>query len=155
MGQPNLLCDLYVPHSTAERISFIFLYCVNLLGSFLGNIFILIIVYKHRDLRKTINYFIVNMAVSDLLFLPIVIPVNIVELATESWQWRVREILGSCFCYLFHFSGAMTLHVSTQSLVWIAIDRFVAVVFSGKSWSHFTEDSQNSHRFYLDRCRFI
>ena len=132
MGQPNLPCGLHVPHSTAERISFISLYCVNLLGSFLGNIFILIIVYKHRDLRKTINYFIVNMAVSDLLFPLIVIPVNIVELVTESWQWRVREIFGSIVCHLFHFSGTMTLHVSTQSLVWIAIDRFVAVVFPVK-----------------------
>ena len=130
--QPNMPCGLHVPHSTAERISFIFLYCLNLLGSFLGNLFILIIVYKNRDLRKTINYFIVNMAVSDLLFLMIVIPVNIVELETESWQWRVREILGSIFCYLFHFSGAVTFHVSTQSLVWIAIDRFVAVVFPVK-----------------------
>ena len=129
LGQSNLPCGLYVPHSTAERISFIFLYCVNLMGSFFGNIFIVIIVYKHRDLRKTINYFIVNMAVSDLIFPLIVIPVNIFGLATESWHWRVSGILGSIFCKLFHFSSALTLHVSTQSLVWMAIDRFVAVVF--------------------------
>ena len=129
LGQSNLPCGLQVSHSTAERISFIFLYCVNLMGSFFGNIFIVIIVYKHRDLRKTINYFIVNMAVSDLIFPLIVIPVNVIGLAIESWHWRVSGILGSIFCKLFHFSSAVTLHVSTQSLVWIAIDRFVAVVF--------------------------
>ncbi|XP_020612190.1 tachykinin-like peptides receptor 86C [Orbicella faveolata] len=99
------------------------------MGSFFGNIFIVIIVYKHRDLRKTINYFIVNMAVSDLIFPLIVIPVYIIGLATESWHWRVSGILGSIFCKLFHFSSGVTLHVSAQSLVWIAIDRFVAVVF--------------------------
>ena len=129
LGQLNLPCGLYVHNSTAERISFIFLYCVNLMGTFFGNIFIVMIVYKNRDLRKTINYFIVNMAVSDLIFPLIVIPVKIIGLATESWKWRVSGILGLTFCKLFHFSSAVTLHVSTQSLMWMAIDRFVAVVF--------------------------
>ena len=129
LGEPNLPCGLLVSHSTAERFSFIFLYCVNLMGSFFGNIFIVVIVYKHRELRKTINYFIVNMALSDLIFPLIVIPVNVIGLANKSWHWPVSGIFGSIFCKLFHFSSAVTLHVSTQSLVWIAIDRFVAVVF--------------------------
>ena len=129
LGEPNLPCGLHVSHLTAERFSFILLYCVNLMGSFFGNIFIVIIVYKHRELRKTINYFIVNMALSDLIFPLIVIPVNVIGLANKSWHWPVSGIFGSIFCKLFHFSSAVTLHVSTQSLVWIAIDRFVAVVF--------------------------
>ena len=129
LGQPNTSCGAHVPYTTAERISFIFMYCCILMGGFFGNIFIVIIVYKHRDLRKTINYFIVNMAVSDLLFPLIVVPVNILGFMTGSWQWRVSGILESCFCKLFYFSSTMTLHVSVQSLVWIAIDRFVAVVF--------------------------
>ena len=129
LGQSNLPCGLHVSQSTAERISFIFLYCINLMGSFFGNIFIVIIVYKHRDLRKTINYFIVNMAVSDLIFPLIGIPVNVIGLVAQSWHWRVSGRLGSSFCKLFHFSSAVTLHVSTQSLVWMAVDRFVAVVF--------------------------
>jgi len=69
------------------------------------------------------------MAVLDLIFPLIVIPVNIIGLATESWHWRVSGILGSIFYKLFYFSSGVILHVSTQSLVWIAIDRFVAVVF--------------------------
>ena len=99
------------------------------MGSFFGNVFIIIIVYKHRELHKTINYFIVNMAASDLLFPLIVNPVNIVALATDSWNWHVSGILGSCFCKLFYFSSSVALHVSVQSLVWIGIDRFAAVVF--------------------------
>jgi len=105
------------------------MYCFILMGGFFGNMIIIIIVYKHRNLRKTINYFIVNMAVSDLLFPLIVIPVNIATLVTDSWQWRVSGILGSWFCKLFYFSSSVTIHVSVQSLMWIAIDRFVAVVF--------------------------
>ena len=129
LSQLNTSCSPHVLHTTAERISVIFLFSVNLMGSFFGNVFVIVIVYKHRDLRKTINYFIVSMAVSDLLFPLIVIPVNIVGLVTDSWQLRVSGNLGSSFCKLLHFSSAVTLHVSVQSLVWIAIDRFVAVVF--------------------------
>ena len=98
------------------------------MASIFGNIFI-IIVHKHRDLRKTINYFIVNMAVSDLLFPLIVIPFNIVGLVSDPWHWRVSGNLGSTFCKLLYLSSAVALHVSVQSLVWIATDRFVAVVF--------------------------
>ena len=128
LDQQNLPC-FSAPDSTAEKISKVFGYSVILLGSFFGNIFIIIIVYKHRDLRKTVNYFIVNMAVSDLLSSLIVMPVQITGLLTDSWDWRVRGILGSIFCKLFHFGNPVSLQVSAQNLVWIAIDRFVAVVF--------------------------
>jgi len=91
--------------------------------------FIIIIVYKNRDLRKTVNYFIVNMAVSDLLFPMFFLPVQITQLATDSRQWHVSGILGSIFCTSSNFLREVTLLVSTQSLAWISIDRFAAVVF--------------------------
>ena len=67
LGQPNLPFGLHVPHSTAKKFSSIFLYCVKLMGRFFGNIFIVIIVCKHRGFRKRINSdFIVNMAVGQI-----------------------------------------------------------------------------------------
>ena len=115
--------------SNAGKIIKLCVYCLILLGSLFGNTFIILIVYKHQDLRKTINYFIVNMAVSDLLFPLILIPVQITQLVTESLHWHVSGMLGSIFCKLFFFASSVSLLVSAQSLVWIAIDRFVAVVF--------------------------
>ena len=130
LSQQNSTC-IFVD-SPVERISKLCAYWFILLGSFFGNIVIIIIVFKHRDLRKTINYFIVNMAVSDLLFSLVVIPVYITVLMTDSWHWRVSGTLGSMFCKLFFFISSASLLVSVQSLVWIAIDRFVAVVFPVK-----------------------
>ena len=115
--------------SNAERFSKLCAFCFILLGSFLGNISIIIIVCKRRDLRKTINYFIVNMAVSDLLFPLVVIPEQMTKTVTGSFHWHVSGVLGSIFCKLFYFASSSSLFVSVQSLVWIAIDRFVAVVF--------------------------
>ena len=48
---------------------------------------------------------------------------------TDLWHWRLSGIIGSIFCKLFSFANPVSLLVSSQSLVWIAIDRFVAVVF--------------------------
>ena len=127
LGQQNSTC--FFVDSTAERISKICAYCFTLCGSLFGNMFIIIIIYKHRDLRKTINYFIVNMALSDLLFPLILFPIKITELVTDSWHWHVSGIFGSICCKLFYCASSVSFLVSSQSLVWIAIDRFVAVVF--------------------------
>ena len=127
VGQQNSTCSFV--DSNAARIIKLCGYCFILLGSLFGNILIIIIVYKNRDLRKTINYFIVNMAVSDLLFPLILLPNQITQEVTESLHWRVTGILGSIFCKLYFFAMSVSLLVSAQSLVWIAIDRFVAVVF--------------------------
>ena len=127
LGQQNWTC--FDVQSNAQRISKVCAFSFILLGSFFGNIFIIIIVYKHRDLRKTMNYFIVNMAVSDLLFPLVVIPDQITKIVTDSWHWHVSGILGSTLCKLFYFGSSVSLFVSVQSLVWIAVDRFVAVVF--------------------------
>ena len=130
LPQQNSTCAFV--DSTAERISKLCAYCFILLGSLVGNIFIIIIVYKRRDLRKTMNYFIVNMAVSDLLFALVVIPDQITKIVTGSWPLHVDGILGSTLCKLFSFARLVSLFVSVQSLVWIAVDRFVAVVFPFK-----------------------
>lgn len=128
LGQNNCSYSVFVD-STAERISKLFAYCFILLGSFLGNISIIIIVYRHRYLRKTVNCFIVNMAVCDLLFPLSVIPVEITQIITTSWHWHVSGILGSIFCASYYFMRYFSIHVSTQSLVWIAVDRFIAWFF--------------------------
>ena len=121
--------DIVASDSTVEKTSKLWGYYVILLGSFFGNAFIIAIVYKHRDLHKTINYFIVNMAVSDLIIPPIVLPFQIRNTHTDSQDWPINGIVGLMLCKLSYFATLVSIHVSAQSLVWIAIDRFVAVVF--------------------------
>ena len=122
-------------NSFSKEIFILCAYCFILLCSFIGNALIIIIFHKHRDLHKTVNYFTVNMAVSDLVLPLIIIPVQITELvsgSSGSLYWPVNGILGSIFCKLYYFTMEVSLLVSAQSLVWIAIDRFVAVVFPMK-----------------------
>ena len=59
---------------TAEKIGKTFSYGLILLVSLSGNTVIGVIVYKTKTMRKAINFLIVNMAMSDLLFPIFLIP---------------------------------------------------------------------------------
>jgi len=53
---------------TAEKIGMTLAYCLIFILSSAGNNVMGIIVYKTKTMRTPINFFIVNMAMSDLLF---------------------------------------------------------------------------------------
>ena len=98
LGHENATC-IFVD-SSAERISKLCAHSVISLGSFFGNIFVILISYKNRDLRKTINYFIVNMALSDLNLTLIVFPVEITSnhltIAEESPRRHSSKCATTC-----------------------------------------------------------
>ena len=71
---------------TAEKIGKTFVYCLIFIVSLAGNTVIGIIFYKKNTMRKPINFFIVNMAMSDLLYPIIVIPKGIQQLYIDI-QW--------------------------------------------------------------------
>ena len=115
----------------AEKVGMTFAYCLIFIFSLAGNILVGIIVYKKKTMRKPINLFIVNMAMSDLLFPMIVIPEGIQTLITDSWL--IGGPLGQALCKLVFFLGDLSAAVSVQSLILTAVDRFGAVVFPLRS----------------------
>ena len=116
---------------TAEKIGITFASCLIFIASLAGNTVIGIIVYKTKTMRKPINFFIVNMAISDLLFPIIAIPHGIQWLYTDSWL--ISGPLGQALCKLVIFLPRLSTGVSVQSLVLIAVDRFGAVVYPLRS----------------------
>ena len=112
---------------TAEKIGQTVASCLIFLVSLAGNTFIGIIVYKTKTMRKPINFFIVNMAMSDLLLPIFLIPSQIQMIYIDSWL--IGGPLGQVLCKLVHFFQETSFMVSIQSLVLIAVDRFGAVVF--------------------------
>ena len=117
---------------TAEKIGKTFAYCLIFVVSLVGNPFIAITVYNTQTMRKPINYFITNMAVSDLLFPIFLFPRNLTGLYVDN-QWLISGPLGQALCKLVPFLASVSGFVSTQSLVLIAVDRFGAVVFPLRS----------------------
>ena len=117
---------------TARRIGETFAYCLLFVVSLAANSFIGIIVYRTKTLRTPINILIVNMALSDLLYPIFLFPKIFVELNTAG-HWLVGGPLGHAACKLSLFTGDVSTLVSVQSLLLIAVDRFVAVVFPLRS----------------------
>ena len=116
---------------TAKKIGLTFACCLIFLVSLAGNTVIGIIVYKTKTMRKPINFIIGNMAMSDLLFPIFWIPQHIQWLYIKSWL--IGGPLGKALCKLTVFLPLVSLAVSIQSLVLIAVGRFGAVVFPLRS----------------------
>jgi len=116
---------------TAAKIGVTFAYCLIFVVSLVGNSFIGIVVYKTQTLRKPINYFIVNMAMSDLLYPIFWFPSNLTYLFLDSWP--ISGPLGLAMCKLVHFLALVSVIVSVQSLILIAVDRFGTVVYPYRS----------------------
>ena len=116
---------------TAEKIGMTSAYCLIFIVLLAGNTVVEIIVYKTQTMRKPINFFIVNMAMSDLLYPIFVIPRIVTELYVDSWL--IGGPFGQVLCKLVAFLTEVSSTVSFQSLVLIAVDRFGAVVFTLRS----------------------
>ena len=97
-----------------------------LVVSLIGNLLIVLIVYKTPTLRKPINMLIANMAMSDLLFPIFTFPVYLAYLHVG--RWLIGGNLGQALCKLHVFGTYISSLVSVQSLVLITVDRFGAVV---------------------------
>ena len=98
-----------------------------LVVSLIGNLLIVLIVYKTPTLRKPINMLIANMAMSDLLFPIFTFPVRLAYLHGGG-GWLIGGNLGQALCKLHVFGTYISSLVSVQSLVLISVDRFGAVV---------------------------
>ncbi|XP_068686103.1 RYamide receptor-like [Montipora foliosa] len=127
---------------TGYKIGATVAYCLIFVVSLVGNSCIGIIVYKTKTLRKPINIFIVNMAMSDLLVPLIYIPLEVVNL--YRYSWLIIGILGNAFCKLIYFLFEVSYIVSIQSLILIAVSRFGAVVWP-----------LHSPLINLERCTFF
>ena len=129
--QRSETCDV-LDYSFSVKIGLILVFSIILLISLVGNTLIIVIVYKREELRKTTNYFIVNMAVSDFIYPLTVIPTALAQIASSSLQWPIGGVAGLISCKAISFLRGASFAVSTGSLVCIALDRFMAVVFPMK-----------------------
>lgn len=119
--------------SITSQVGKIFACSVVLAIALVGNLLVILVVHKNANMKKTINYFIVNMAVSDLVVPIVILPRVIVQEASGQQTWLAMEgTAGDILCKLMYFFSDLTMVVSILSLLCISTDRFCAVVFPMK-----------------------
>ena len=113
-----------------EKATLIATYSIILLVTLIGNVLIILVFSKYKPLRKSINHFVVNMAVSNLFTPLTIMPYTIAEtLSSGPFLSRLQPELANIICKLCHFLPDVSVLVSIQSLMLISEDRLIAVVF--------------------------
>ena len=123
--------ECFVHDLLAIKMSRIIPYCILLIVSLIGNSLIIAVVWKEQRMRKTVNFFIVNMCVADLL-ITLYMP-RVMSVWYSGYMWQVRGTLGLIFCKFAVFTHQTAICVSIFTVVAISCDRFFAVVLPLKT----------------------
>ncbi|ESO84079.1 hypothetical protein LOTGIDRAFT_108319 [Lottia gigantea] len=114
-----------------EMVLKIAFYVPVIVMALFGNLLVILVVARNKRMKTTTNYYIVNLAVADLLVVLTCSWVHLLDDLTEGW------ILGAFFCKFNTFAQVLSLVASIFTLTFIACDRFFGIVFAMKA--HFIE----------------
>ncbi|XP_073494346.1 melanopsin-B-like isoform X3 [Phyllobates terribilis] len=97
--------------------------CILVIGSVgvIGNLLVLYAFYCNKKLRTAPNYFIMNLAISDLLMSATQAPVCFMNSFNRQW------ILDGIACNIYAFCGALFGITSMMTLLAIAVDRYLVI----------------------------
>ncbi|XP_005046241.1 PREDICTED: endothelin B receptor-like isoform X2 [Ficedula albicollis] len=99
--------------------------CSIFLVGIVGNSTLLRIIYKNKCMRNGPNVLIASLALGDLLYILIALPVNVYKLLAKDWPFGVQV------CKLVPFIQKASVGITVLSLCALSIDRYRAVA----SWS--------------------
>ena len=102
------------------------------IAAFAGNSLVTITFLMNTTLRTSTNFFIVNMAVSDILSASTNWPLSATE-GFLSRQHMMEGPMATFVCKLGHYSRAISQAVSVLSLLLIVVDRYIAIVLPFQS----------------------
>ncbi|XP_074649151.1 neuropeptide FF receptor 2-like [Tubulanus polymorphus] len=112
-GDFKLLVHMVILISVAYLVAFVL--------AIIGNVLVVSVVYKNPRMHTVTNYFIVNLAVADLLVAIIVLPITLVDTILTNWRF------GGVMCKAIPFLQGMVVSASVNTLAAIAIDRYFAI----------------------------
>lgn len=96
----------------------------------IGNALVVVVVLFNDQMRNTTNILILNLAVSDLLFVVFCVPFTAVDYVTSVWPF------GNQWCQTVQYLIVVTVNASTFTLVLMSLDRYLAVVhpIASREW---------------------
>ena len=114
----------------SEATSTVFIAVLSAISfiALVGNFLVVITFFKTANLRTSSNYYIVNMAASDVLCSYFSWLVYATEGAITGRMW-ISDPLASVLCKIGIYVRVTSQIVSVLSLVAIAVDRYFAIVF--------------------------
>ncbi|XP_015761015.1 PREDICTED: melatonin receptor type 1A-like isoform X1 [Acropora digitifera] len=112
----------------AESFLYTFIVCVGTVGNFA----VLLVLYKNRRLRNIPAYFVISLAISDIIMLNLCAPFSIGVLIVGDW------IFGYIICQIQGFLVLWVACASLGTLALVAINRYFHIVKTSLYRSIFT-----------------
>ncbi|XP_066911234.1 orexin receptor type 2-like [Clytia hemisphaerica] len=114
------------PQSSPETsgpiaIFFFTYYALVFISGSIGNIVIIASVVKYKRMKTVVNIFLVNLAISDLLFVTLSIFDGIAFIADGKW------LLGDAFCRIQGTMIEISYTVSVCTLTVVAAERYISI----------------------------
>ncbi|GCC34442.1 prokineticin receptor 2-like [Chiloscyllium punctatum] len=89
-----------------------------------GNFFFIVTLARYKNLRNITNLLIVNLAISDFIVAIVCCPFEMDYYVVRGLSWSFGHVLCSSVNYL----RMVSLYVSTNALLVIAVDRYLVIV---------------------------
>ncbi|GBL89735.1 RYamide receptor [Araneus ventricosus] len=123
--------DVFLPDSeagvtvpkTVEAVMHI-MYITVSVAAVGGNGMVCYIVLAYQRMRTVTNFFIINLAVGDILMACLCIPFGFVSnLLLQYWPF------GAVMCVLVSYAQVVSVFISAYTLIAISIDRYIAILY--------------------------
>jgi hypothetical protein len=102
---------------------FTVLYYLAAVVCIVGNLLIITVVVKNRNMRSVTNYFIANLALVDIVISVLSTPLQFKAAMLQFWPWPHP------LCKLAPFATSLNINVSVSTLATISLDRFYVIFF--------------------------
>ena len=105
------------------QVIFYMVYSIIFLLGMCGNFLVVYAVLHNRTMQNVTNFFILNLALSDILLCVLCVPF------TPLYTFLNRWVFGEVLCHLVTCAQAISIYISSLTLTAIAIDRFVVIIY--------------------------
>ncbi|KYN08365.1 Neuropeptide FF receptor 2 [Cyphomyrmex costatus] len=119
--------DRFYRHSMAMSAVYCVAYVVVFVVGLIGNSCVIAVVYRSPRMRTVTNFFIVNLAVADVLVIVFCLPATLMSNIFVPW------ILGWFMCKAVAYIQGVSVAASVYSLVAVSLDSFIAIFGSDRS----------------------
>lgn len=105
-----------------QTLFYVFYSFILALGLF-GNALVFLVVVRNRHMHTVTNFFIANLALSDVLLCMLAVPF------TPLYTFQGRWVFGNTLCHLVPYAQGVSVYISTLTLTSIAVDRFLVIIY--------------------------
>ncbi|MBN3314318.1 GPR54 protein, partial [Atractosteus spatula] len=107
-------------------------FALIMLVGLIGNSLVIYVVTKHRQMRTVTNFYIANLATTDIIFLVCCVPFTATLYPLPSW------VFGDFMCRIVNYLQQVTAQATCITLSAMSVDRCYATVYPLQSLRHRT-----------------